>query len=191
MWPSAGGGAGHAIAGTNGTSGGTAANATGACTDMALYGGRGGSSYGVTDLSRIYFGSGAGGGGGEGSCAGHSGGVGKTGAGAIILIGNVINVGGVVYANGENGDSVARAVAGGAAGGSLFFKAKTSFTNTGTIQLNGGTGQTGNYGPVTGTPSSGDGLAGNGSYGIAAVYSPSRTLGSFSVAPFTSSTVAA
>ena len=193
MWPSAGGGAGHAIAGTNGTAGGTAATQTGICTDMAIYGGRGGSSYGVADLSRIYFGSGAGAGGAEGSCAGHSGGVGKTGAGAIIFIADTINIAGVVYSNGEPGDSVARAVAGGGAGGSLFFKAKTSFTNTGTIQLNGGTGQCGNYGCVegSGSTSNGDGLAGNGSYGRAAVYSPSRTLGSFSVAPFTSSTVVA
>jgi hypothetical protein len=175
-WPSGGGGGAHAGGGESGGLGSSGPNSDGGCGGSSRTAGTGGSSYGVSDLSRLYLGS-ASGGNGQ-TCGGHGSAQGRNGAGSLIFFANSISIasGRTLNLSGIGGIS-SRAHSGGSAGGAALFKAKTSFINSGSILYSGGGGIGGGN----------DGASGSGGIGYAAVYSPSRTIGTFSNTPFQSS----
>lgn len=181
-WPSGGGGGAHAGGGGAGSLGASSPNSNGACSGSSRTAGTGGSAYGTSDLSRIYFGSGSGGNGT--TCAGHGSTQGRIGGGSLIFSANSISIasGRTLDLRGLNG-TVSRANSGGSAGGAALFKAKTSFVNSGSVLYSGGAGVT------SGKAYSQDGNSGAGGIGYGAVYSPSRTIGTFSNTPFQLSTV--
>ncbi len=124
------------------------------CVNYTGGGGGGGGSYGVADLSRIYFGAGGGSGGRHDS---FSPGTGGSGGGILLIISSRINNNGSILSNGGNGGngSTYSGGGGGGAGGSLLLSA-AAITNTGLISAEGGSGGNGYYGNPGGA--GGDGI---------------------------------
>ena len=95
-------------------------------TDSPGGGGGGGGTYGIADLSKLFFGSG-GGGGGDASAAGGNGQSGGGGGGIIYIIADTVHNNGIIQSTGAdagdttNGDGPG----GGGSGGSIMILAKT------------------------------------------------------------------
>ena len=140
-------------------------------------GGGGGGTYGTSDLSRLYFGSGAGGGGAIwGNAAGGNGGA---GGGIIYIVADTLNNGGVgIVSRGGNGGnyggsgSYTTGPGGGGAGGSVKIEANTLSLGTNLVLVGGGS-------PGTASGYS----AGAGGVGRVAVSYANSISGSVSSAP--------
>ena len=134
-----GGGGGYGSSGDNGLSG-------------ANYG-YGGTAYGQTDLSKLFFGSG----GGAGSYNNYSG-RGGNGGGIVILFANTLSISGTLTSSGEQAPSMipggghtADIVGGSGAGGSILIKSKTVTLGANLVSASGGASQTsGNQGGAGG-----------------------------------------
>ena len=135
-----GGGGGHKTSGNDGLP--TEGQTSGAP-------GKGGNSYGTSDLKRIYLGSG-GGGGSSGFGLVGNGGRGGNGGGIIFVSARSILGFGTIDANGNSGITVSnRGSGGGGAGGSVFLRAWDFQFNGDKVQISGGgeggTGGSGYY----------------------------------------------
>ena len=113
----------------------------------------GGQSYGTTDLSSWFLGSGGGGGSpdteGDGVSSSNLTGDGGSGGGVIILYaGTQFNISGSIVSNGEDGDDGisggGELGAGGGGSGGTIYLASPDMIITGTVQAQGGTGGIGN-----------------------------------------------
>lgn len=154
-----GGGGGYATPGIAGT---YVSNET-----PLVSGGSAGTTYGTSDLSKIYFGAG-GGGGGKGK-DGTEEFYGGAGGGIIIIYTSNLTSSALLNANGGLGadtntiritDVGPQAASGGGAGGSILVKAKTATLGTGKIVAGGGKG-----GNAIGIAGHLDGAGGNGGSG--------------------------
>lgn len=98
--------------------------------------GGGGGSYGIADLSKIYFGSG-GGAGGRGAYYGNSGGKGGNGGGIIYIYAKTLTVTGVISSNGQSGEGGGNNIGGsggGGAGGSVKLIVDTATLGTSLVR---------------------------------------------------------
>ncbi|MBM4319755.1 MAG: hypothetical protein FJ125_07300 [Deltaproteobacteria bacterium] len=161
-WSGGGGGGGYGSAGEKGY------------TDNDASPGRGGETYGVNTLAKVFLGSG--GGGGSENCdncythgrGGHAGGI-------VMIWAKDLSVGGKISANGEQGhheeNHSAKDGGGGGSGGSVYLKVETAALGSNLVQAWGGARSVGNLG---GSNSAG----GYGGYGRIAVYYKTSSSGS-------------
>jgi hypothetical protein len=110
--------------------------------------GGGGGTYGIADLSQIYFGSGGGGGGPSGAQDGgcNSTASGGDGGGIVFIMANTatMNTGSIITANGGEGgtDGCGTSSDGSGSGGSIKIFAKTATLGTNIVRATGGTTST-------------------------------------------------
>jgi hypothetical protein len=176
-------------AGSYGTAGGIGGNNT-VCTPSV--GGTAGATYGVADLSRVFFGSGGGGGGDDYRDPSWEGLEGGGGGGIVLVDAASVSVTGSVSARGVDGFCQNGTLClpgggfdggggGGGAGGSVLIRAATATLGGGLVRAGGG------LGGVIDTTSTGGGLGGNGRV---AVYATTAT-GTTTPAAFAGTTLAA
>ena len=156
QWYGAGGGGHWYREGSSGPDAGAAGGGGGHGTEGAqgqqwsyAYGGRGGETYGTSNMSKIYFGAGGGGGGGDddGSDQG-DGGNGGDGGGSMIAYARSVVVNGSIDARGNNGANAwdpgdgEPGAGGGGAGGAVYIVSEAQTIADGAITVAGGAGGT-------------------------------------------------
>ncbi len=138
-----GGGYGTAGQGGHGTGGGTADGASGGTNSSGnggtgavnvQAGGGGGGTYGIENLSKLFYGSSGGAGGGTTLAAGGDGG------GIIGLFAQTISVSGGISSNGANGSVSSGLYGGGGAGGSVLIMGNSLTLGSSLVTASGGTG---------------------------------------------------
>lgn len=104
-------------------------------------GGGGGGTYGIADLSQIFFGSGGGGGGDSGAVTG-AGETGGDGGGTIFIIADTVDNNATIQLQGADGITATDGdgASGGGAGGSLLIQANSVDNTGGTMTAAGGAG---------------------------------------------------
>ncbi len=103
--------------------------------------GTGGASYGISDLSKIYLGSGGGSGGHDIDNADRSGGPGGDGGGVILIAANTVSVSGTITSNGGAGGAGAGSHwigGGGGSGGSVMIQALSVTLGSSLVKSSGG-----------------------------------------------------
>ncbi len=146
-----GGGGGYGATGSTGLvpSGQSGGNST------SFLGGSGGSTYGTTNLVRMFLGSGGGSGGQDGNDSGDgnlNGGAGGNGGGIIFLIAGTVTNNGEIVGSGQvgfNGTAGERGGGGGGAGGTLWLTIG-AYVGTGGVAAVGSLGGLGNTGAPRG-----------------------------------------
>ncbi|MFA6081342.1 MAG: hypothetical protein WC741_02955 [Patescibacteria group bacterium] len=161
-----GGGAGNA--GSNGGTNASGDGGGGAIPSAAIGGGGGGGgTYGLADLSKLFFGSGGGAGGSLGSV--FKGGAGGYGGGIIYISATTVTNSGTIKSNGTTGGSSTTSgtsttgAGGGGAGGSIYILGNSVSLGTTIVTASAGSKGTGGN------------AAGNGGVGRIAVGGPSIT----------------